>query len=109
LRIEKTRHKLHQSTLARAARADQRDHFARRDIEADLLQNRFVRFVAETNVFESNAPFQSWQTLRVGLLLHVRLDVEDFEDAVNGGQRVVENCVHLADAVDGKIQLAQQV
>src|SRR5262249_56178689 len=76
LRLVEAADQVDRSALASAALAHEADHLARRDGEADILQHRFVWFVAEGYVLEFHPSFNPSQRHRIFRALPVRSRIQ---------------------------------
>ncbi|MNO73037.1 hypothetical protein D3C76_639960 [compost metagenome] len=83
--------------LARAGMADHRHGAAGRDFEVDAVEDLAARVVAEAHVLEAHARAAGHQRHGVGRVLHVLAFVEQAEQALHVGHRLLHLAVHHAE------------
>ena len=86
--------------LAGAARPDKGDHLAGFHFEADVGECRHALLVLERDVVEDDVPLDLRQFLGVRLVRDRLLEVDDGEDAVDGGHRALQVAVDAREALD---------
>ena len=67
--------------FSRAARADERIRFPRLHFQVDAAQDGFARRVLKPETFQFEITADLRQRLRIGRILHARLERQQFEDA----------------------------
>src|SRR6266481_4403004 len=82
LHLVETAEQIDSRALARAALADQADHFARCDTKAHAFEDRLVRIVTERDVLEFNPSLDASQWQRFLGVTNIRFGIEDFEHAL---------------------------
>ena len=87
--------------LACARRADQGNRFAGSCIQADVLQDGFVRFVAEGDVVEADVAVDVVERFCVWQIGDGLVFIHDFKDALCASQRRLQMVVEHGDAAHG--------
>ncbi len=81
--VEEARDEIDEGGFARAAGADEREHFAGMDIEIDVMQNLVLAFlggVAEANILKADGLREPLERGRVRALLYIVFRVKEVED-----------------------------
>ena len=85
-----------QRALARAAGADDGQHFARVDFQIDVVQNLAPLFavsgIGEADTLEANAAGKLWQNLGARLLANVIFEIHEVEDFATKRRGPAESC-----------------
>ena len=86
---------------------DDRDRAAGGDLEVDAVQDRAPRVVAEAHVLEAHARPARDERLRAGPVLYVLPLVEQAEQPLHVGQRLLDLAVHHAEERERRGELQQ--
>ena len=98
--------------FARAGGADDGEFMARRDLEADAVEDGALRGVAELHVFEPHGGLMRFQRpiqrIGVGTIPDLRGLLQNAQQPVHIGQGIADGAIDDAEEVEGNEQLQHQ-
>ncbi len=103
--VIETADQVDQGALARAAVADQTDHFTRTNLQIQVLDHGAAA-VAEGQVVQRDGALHARQLDRVDRVRHVAHVVEDVEDAFGAGRRLLRDRDDAAHRVQAAVEAA---
>ncbi len=103
--VVKAAHQIDQRALARAAVSHQADHLAGTDVQTEFADDLAVA-VAKADPLQLDAAVDPWQRLRLRRLRHVALMIEDVEDALGPGCRLLRVRDDTAHGVETRVEAA---
>src|SRR5207248_11420993 len=91
--------------IPRAARANEGDHPAGRNVQIDLLQDRPLRLVVEGDILEPYVALDRQVARSARAILDVWRRIEDLENPVYRSHRVLVDLVQLREARQRTIEV----